>query len=57
MGLDQGFTQEVDAPEYYLPDFEKKGHPFEPTTTTLFYSILKRLKEINDPSSHRGLTM
>ena len=29
LGLDQGFTQKLDAPEYYLPDFEKEGHPFE----------------------------
>ncbi len=29
LGLDQGFTQHLDAPEYYLPDFEKESHPFE----------------------------
>jgi len=29
LGLDQGFIQDLDAPEYYLPDFEKDGHPFE----------------------------
>ena len=28
-GLENGWTQEPDAPENYLPDFEKEGHPFE----------------------------
>jgi putative pyruvate formate lyase activating enzyme len=29
LGFDEGFTQHLDAPEHYLPDFEKEGHPFE----------------------------
>ncbi len=29
LGFDRGFTQHLDAPEHYLPDFEKEGHPFE----------------------------
>ncbi len=29
LGMNRGFIQEMDAPEYYLPDFEKEGHPFE----------------------------
>ncbi len=29
LGFDQGFVQEMDAPDFYLPDFEKEGHPFE----------------------------
>ena len=28
-GLENGWAQEPDAPENYLPDFEKEGHPFE----------------------------
>jgi len=28
-GLENGWAQEPDAPENYLPDFGKKGHPFE----------------------------
>ncbi len=28
-GLENGWTQEPDAPENYLPDFEKEGNPFE----------------------------
>ncbi len=27
--MENGFVQEMEAPEYYLPDFEKEGHPFE----------------------------
>ncbi len=27
--LDQGFVQQMDAPEYYVPDFYRQGHPFE----------------------------
>lgn len=29
-GLVNGWVQELSAQEYYLPDFEKEGHPFEP---------------------------
>ncbi len=29
LGLNAGFVQQMDAPEYYLPNFEKDGHPFE----------------------------
>lgn len=29
LGLHSGFAQHMDAPEHYLPDFEKDGHPFE----------------------------
>jgi putative pyruvate formate lyase activating enzyme len=28
-GLENGWTQEPDSPENYLPDFGKEGHPFE----------------------------
>jgi putative pyruvate formate lyase activating enzyme len=28
-GLENGWVQGMEAPENYLPDFEKKGHPFE----------------------------
>jgi putative pyruvate formate lyase activating enzyme len=29
LNLKKGFSQQLDAPEYYLPDFEKEEHPFE----------------------------
>ena len=29
LGFDTAFVQTMDAPEYYQPDFEKEGHPFE----------------------------
>ncbi|NOX89358.1 MAG: radical SAM protein [Calditrichaeota bacterium] len=29
LGMDRGFAQNLDAPDHYLPDFEKDGHPFE----------------------------
>ena len=29
LGFDEGFVQAMDAPDFYLPDFEKEGHPFE----------------------------
>jgi putative pyruvate formate lyase activating enzyme len=29
LGMENGWTQELDAPETYLPDFGRKGHPFE----------------------------
>jgi putative pyruvate formate lyase activating enzyme len=29
LGLENGWLQEMDAPANYLPDFNKKGHPFE----------------------------
>ena len=28
-GLQHGFVQQMDAPEYYQPDFRREGHPFE----------------------------
>ena len=28
-GLENGWVQGMDAPQNYLPDFEKEGHPFE----------------------------
>jgi len=28
-GLENGWVQGIDAPESYLPDFEREGHPFE----------------------------
>ncbi|MDP2916876.1 MAG: radical SAM protein [Dehalococcoidia bacterium] len=30
LGLENGWLQEMDAPENYLPDFARKGHPFVP---------------------------
>lgn len=29
LNLKKGFSQQLDAPEYYLPDFERKEHPYE----------------------------
>jgi putative pyruvate formate lyase activating enzyme len=29
LGLENGWLQEMDAPANYLPDFTRKGHPFE----------------------------
>lgn len=29
LGLENGWLQEMDAPAHYLPDFTRKGHPFE----------------------------
>ena len=29
LGLENGWIQEMSAPENYQPDFEQKGHPFE----------------------------
>jgi len=29
LNLERGFTQQMDAPEYYVPDFFRQGHPFE----------------------------
>ena len=31
LNLKQGFSQQIDAPEYYLPDFNREAHPFNPT--------------------------
>jgi putative pyruvate formate lyase activating enzyme len=28
-GLENGWAQDMEAPENYLPDFERQGHPFE----------------------------
>ncbi len=30
LGLQEGYVQELTAPEHYLPDFSRDGHPFEP---------------------------
>jgi putative pyruvate formate lyase activating enzyme len=30
IGLGNGWLQEMDAPANYLPDFSRKGHPFDP---------------------------
>lgn len=30
LGLGNGWIQEMDSPENYVPDFERKGHPFSP---------------------------
>jgi putative pyruvate formate lyase activating enzyme len=30
LGVENGWMQELDAPESYLPDFNREGHPFEP---------------------------
>ena len=29
LGIENGWVQEMDAPENYLPDFAREGHPFE----------------------------
>jgi len=29
LGLENGWTQELGSPDNYLPDFERKGHPFD----------------------------
>ncbi|MEJ2545570.1 MAG: radical SAM protein, partial [Calditrichaceae bacterium] len=31
LDLKKGFSQQLDAPEYYLPDFHRKAHPFNQT--------------------------
>jgi putative pyruvate formate lyase activating enzyme len=31
LGMENGWLQEMDSSENYRPDFEKEGHPFEPT--------------------------
>ncbi len=30
LGIENGWLQELDASENYLPDFEREGHPFQP---------------------------
>jgi putative pyruvate formate lyase activating enzyme len=32
LGLENGWTQELDSPDNYLPDFEREGHPFDAIT-------------------------
>jgi putative pyruvate formate lyase activating enzyme len=32
LGLENGWTQELESPDNYLPDFEREGHPFDATT-------------------------
>ena len=29
LGLENGWLQEMDSSDYYLPDFERQGHPFQ----------------------------
>ena len=33
LGIENGWVQEMGAAEEYLPDFERKGHPFSPTNS------------------------
>ena len=33
LGLENGWMQEMSAPAYYRPHFEREGHPFIPTPT------------------------
>ena len=35
LGLENGWLQEMGASDNYLPDFEREGHPFSPTVTSL----------------------
>jgi putative pyruvate formate lyase activating enzyme len=30
LGIENGWVQEMESPESYLPDFSREGHPFEP---------------------------
>jgi len=30
LGIENGWVQEMGAEEEYLPDFDRKGHPFSP---------------------------
>jgi putative pyruvate formate lyase activating enzyme len=30
LGLENGWVQDMAAPENYLPDFDRPGHPFKP---------------------------
>ncbi len=32
LGMENGWVQEQGAPEEYLPDFEREGHPFSPSS-------------------------
>jgi putative pyruvate formate lyase activating enzyme len=33
LGIENGWAQEMGAAEEYLPDFERKGHPFSPANS------------------------
>jgi putative pyruvate formate lyase activating enzyme len=33
LGIENGWVQEMGAAEEYLPDFEREGHPFSPTSS------------------------
>ena len=33
LGIENGWVQEMGAAEEYLPDFERKGHPFSPANS------------------------
>jgi len=35
LGLENGWLQEMGASDSYLPDFERKSHPFSPTVANL----------------------
>jgi len=28
LGIENGWVQQLEAADYYVPDFERKGHPF-----------------------------
>ena len=32
LGMENGWTQDMEAPESYVPDFDRDGHPFVPET-------------------------
>jgi putative pyruvate formate lyase activating enzyme len=33
LGIENGWTQEMEASDNYIPDFEQEGHPFFSTPT------------------------
>jgi hypothetical protein len=33
LGIENGWVQEMGAAEEYLPDFDRKGHPFSPANS------------------------
>jgi len=35
LGLENGWIQEMESSEYYVPDFEREGHPFSPSVEML----------------------
>jgi len=42
LGLENGWIQEMESAEYYLPDFEREGHPFS-STSDEYKNILQNL--------------